>query len=378
MRATRGAGTLRKDLPKHEKAPDKQSRVVNAKLIEGNDVFRVALQGDAGRLVFSGEFTPLNIFAIFPGSVGGSRFRIQPCPLKGSPARVLSVVSSSFRQLGASQPSRSDDIEPRGTLFSIFLPTVRNENFAPRGTPATCGRRPCGPEGRCFLREAKSHRASLLGRRIERENAGFPETRLGGTPGRYSPEFLERRRAAEGTKAEPRAGNDCQDVHGLLSDGRSAGHGGKMLTHRPALTPGDETSSEGGSRIRVISRGDVGHPWLGAKSSSRRAESASLGRTFVRRQRREDGEREKVIGEEEEGGEELRESQEERGVVGEEEEESRSGYKYAAPPAPNVHLRRDQTEPNRGASLPDRHETAHGTSPLVPRRLNLVFGETNA
>lgn len=36
-----------------------------------NDVPRalVALQGDAGRLVFSGEFTPLNIFAISPGSL---------------------------------------------------------------------------------------------------------------------------------------------------------------------------------------------------------------------------------------------------------------------------------------------------------------------
>lgn len=42
-----------------------------------------------------------------------------------------------------------------------------------------------------------------------------------------------------------------------------------------------------------------------------------------------------------------------RSVVGEEEEESRSGYKYAAPPAPNVHLRTDQTGANRGASLPD-------------------------
>lgn len=61
----------RKILTKHEKALDKQARDVNAKLIEGNDIFRVALRGDAGRLVFSGEFTPLNIFAISPGSARG-------------------------------------------------------------------------------------------------------------------------------------------------------------------------------------------------------------------------------------------------------------------------------------------------------------------
>jgi hypothetical protein len=55
-------------LTKHEKALDKQARDVNAKLIEENDIFRVVLRGDAGRLVFSGEFTPLNIFAISLGS----------------------------------------------------------------------------------------------------------------------------------------------------------------------------------------------------------------------------------------------------------------------------------------------------------------------
>ena len=42
------------------------------------------------------------------------------------------------------------------------------------------------------------------------------------------------------------------------------------------------------------------------------------------------------------------------GIVGEEEEESRSGYKYAAPPAPNVHLRTRQKQTGC-ASL---HETS--------------------
>jgi len=64
----RDTALWRKILTKHEKALDKQARDVNAKLIEGNDIFRVALRGDAGRLVFSGEFTPLNIFAISLGS----------------------------------------------------------------------------------------------------------------------------------------------------------------------------------------------------------------------------------------------------------------------------------------------------------------------
>ncbi|TGZ56474.1 hypothetical protein DBV15_11161, partial [Temnothorax longispinosus] len=43
--------TVWKILTKHEKALDKQARDVNAKLIEENDIFRVVLRGDAGRLI---------------------------------------------------------------------------------------------------------------------------------------------------------------------------------------------------------------------------------------------------------------------------------------------------------------------------------------
>jgi len=73
IRDARDTALWRKILTKHEKALDKQARDVNAKLIEGNDIFRVALRGDAGRLVFSGEFTPLNIFAISLGSARAAR-----------------------------------------------------------------------------------------------------------------------------------------------------------------------------------------------------------------------------------------------------------------------------------------------------------------
>lgn len=68
---------LRKENPRYQRVRHREKEggvsisrgsVVNAKLIEGNDIFRAALQGNAGRLVFSGEFTPLNIFAISLGS----------------------------------------------------------------------------------------------------------------------------------------------------------------------------------------------------------------------------------------------------------------------------------------------------------------------
>lgn len=60
-------------------------------------------------------------------------------------------------------------------------------------------------------------------------------------------------------------------------------------------------------------------------------------------------------------------------VVGEEEEESRSGYKYTAPPAPNVHLRTDQTEPNRGGSLLEQARNAASS-----HLLQLLFARINA
>jgi len=75
IRDARDTALCRKILTKHEKALDKQARDVNAKLIEGNDIFRMALRRDAGRLVFSSEFTPLNIFAISLGSARVARTR---------------------------------------------------------------------------------------------------------------------------------------------------------------------------------------------------------------------------------------------------------------------------------------------------------------
>lgn len=68
------------------------------------------------------------------------------------------------------------------------------------------------------------------------------------------------------------------------------------------------------------------------------------GWTFARSKRHREAGLVKLLGRavrEGKNRQKLQEKQEERRIVGEEEEQSRSGYKYVAPPAPNVHLRTD-------------------------------------